>query len=222
MRLVLAGSASANITITGAGKVAFTPDMANVSVGVSSEGKTAVEAWEKNADLVRKIFEALKKLGLDAKDMKTSSLAVNPRYVYPQHQPAKLVGYTATYNLALTVRDLARLGAVLDRVVEAGANRDVGITFGCSDAEKLLDQARARAVADARRKAEIYVKGAGASLGAVQSITEGAPTPWRSFRYEHLAKSAIDLPLPIAVGEQELSVSVTVTYSIVAPPAPRA
>lgn len=93
--------------------------------------------------------------------MKTSSLAVNPRYVYPQHQPAKLVGYTATYNLALTVRDLARLGAVLDRVVEAGANRDVGITFGCSDAEKLLDQARARAVADARRKAEIYVKGAG-------------------------------------------------------------
>src|SRR5262249_22136477 len=102
-----------------------------------------------------------------------------------------------------------------DGVVEGGANRDVGISFGCSDPEKLLDQARARAVAEARKKAEIYVKGAGGALGQVLTISEGHSAPWRQVRYEHQAGKAD--ALPIAAGEQEMSVSVTVIYAIVHP-----
>jgi uncharacterized protein YggE len=211
--LAIAGPASANITVTGTGKITYTPDVAHVTVGASSEGTTASEAWQKNAEIVKKMFETLKKLGLAPKDMKTSSLGVNPRYLYVKDQPPRLLGYTASYTLSLTVRDLNKLGRVLDGVVESGANRDMGISFGCSDPEKLIDQARARAVAEARKKAEIYVKGAGATLGQVQSISEGGYTPWRQFRYEHLAKAA-DAALPIAAGEQEMSVSVTVTYGI--------
>jgi uncharacterized protein YggE len=215
--LVLAGSASASITTTGTGKVTYTPDIAHLSVGASSDGKTAAEAWQKNHEVVRKLFAALEKLGLRPKDMKTSNVGVTPRYLHVKDQPPKLLGYTASYTLTLTVRNLDRLGVILDQAVECGANRDVSISFGCSDPEKLLDQARVRAVAEARKKAEIYVKGAGAALGQVQSITEGTSAPWRHFRYEQLVKAAPGDALPIAPGEQEMSVTVTVTYGIAQP-----
>jgi uncharacterized protein YggE len=213
--LAFAGAASANITVTGTGKVTYTPDIAHVGVGASSEGKTASEAWQKNGEIVRKVFDALKKLGVAAKDIKTTGVSVSPRYHYAKNQPPKLLGYTASYNLTVTVRDLEKLGVVLDGVVAGGANGDVGISFGCSDPEKLLDQARTRAVREARKKAELYTQGAGAALGQVITISEGHTAPWRHFRYEHALKSAPDAPLPIAVGEQDMSVSVTVTYAIV-------
>src|SRR5262249_38667251 len=124
-----------------------------------------------------------------------------------------LLGYRASYTLTITVRDLNKLGRVLDGAVECGANRDMGISFGCSNPERLLDRARAQAVAEARKKAEIYVKGAGAALGQGLTITEGHSAPWRHVQYEHLARAKGDA-LPIASGEQELSVSVTVSYAI--------
>jgi uncharacterized protein YggE len=212
--LVLAGSASANITVTGTGKVKYTPDLAYVSVGASSDGKTAAEAWQKNAELVRQIFDALKKLGIEPRDMTTANVGVSPRYHHVQDQPPKLIGYTASYTLSLTVRDLDKLGTVLDRAVECGANRDVSIRFGVADAEKLLDQARASAVADARKKAQLYVQGAGAVLGQVQTISEGSFSPWRDVRLEY-SKASPGAQLPIAAGEQEMSISVTLTYGIV-------
>jgi uncharacterized protein YggE len=212
--LAFVGSASANITITGTGKVTYTPDIAHVNVGASSDGKTAAEAWQKNAEIVKKVFDALKKMNVAAKDMKTTGLNVSPRYHYVKDQPPRLLGYTATYNLTITVRNLDKLGAILDGAVEAGANRNMGISFGCSDPEKLLDQARARAIRDARKKAEIYVTGAGAALGQVITISEGNVAPWRHFRYDH-AMPASAGELRIAAGEQDMSVSVTVTYAIV-------
>src|SRR5262249_26584810 len=136
------------------------------------------------------------------------------RYHYPKDQPPRLLGYTASYTLTVTVRDLSKLGQVLDSAVESGANRDMGISFGCADPEKLLDKARAAAVAEARKKAEIYVKGAGGALGQVLTISEGHSAPWRHVRYEH-QKAARGDALPVAAGEQELSVSVTVNYAIV-------
>jgi uncharacterized protein YggE len=112
------------------------------------------------------------------------------------------------------VRDLDKVGTVLDRAVECGANRDVNIRFSIADPDKLLDQARAHAVAEARKKAQLYVQGAGATLGQVQSISEGSFSPWRDVRFEYKAV-AQGAPPPISAGEQELSVSVTVTYGIV-------
>src|SRR5262249_50422003 len=123
-----------------------------------------------------------------------------------------LVGYSASYNLSVKVRKLDRLGGVLDALVENGANRNVSISLGCANPEKLLDAARARAIAEARKKATLYVTGAGAALGQVVSITEGSVSPWQHYRFEHLAKAA---PLPIAAGEQQMSVNVTTTYQIV-------
>jgi uncharacterized protein YggE len=212
--LVCSGLASANITVTGTGKVVYVPDVGYVTVGVSSEGQTAAEAWQKNGDIVKKVFDALKALGLDPKDLKTSNIHVSPKYDRPQDKAPVLVGYTAGYDLNVTVRDLKQMGKVLDAAVEAGANRQMTISFGCADPEKFLDEARRKAVAEARKKAEIYVNGAGASLGLVQNISEGNVAPFRSFQYDHMAPAAGKFDLPIATGEQEMSVTVTVTYGI--------
>jgi uncharacterized protein YggE len=205
--------ASANVTVNGTGKVTYVPDIGYVNVGVSSDGKTAAEAWEKNRAIVQKLFDALKAMGLEPKDYKTSGLNLTPRYVHPKNQEPQLVGYTASYDLTVTVRKLNELGKVLDTLVENGANRRMNISLGCADPEKWLDQARLKAVADARKKAQLYVTGAGAALGQVVSISDGQNYAWRSLQYEHVAKAG-DAPLPIAAGEQEMTVNVTITYAI--------
>jgi uncharacterized protein YggE len=213
LTLVCTTVASANVTVSGTGKVTYVPDIGYVGAGVSSDGKTAEEAWQKNAAAAQKLVEFLKNIGIEERDFKTSGIGLAPRYVQPKDQEPRLVGYTASYELSVTVRHLKDLGKLLDGLVAAGANRQMNISLGCSDPERLLDQARAKAVADARKKAEIYVAGAGADLGQVVSISEGSMSPLRSFSYEHMAPAS-NKALPIASGEQELSVSVTVVWGL--------
>ena len=210
--LLFAGFASANVSVNGTGKVTYVPNLLYVTVGVSSDGKTANEAWQKNAETVKKLFEVLKTFGIDAKDMKTTGLNITPRYVNHKDQEPELVGYTATYDLSVTVRKFDEAGRVLDALVENGANRHMNIAFGHSDIEKLMDEARTKAAADARKKAELYVTASGASLGQVLSISEGQAFAPGYLQYERLAKS--DAGLPIAAGTQDLTVSITVTYAI--------
>jgi uncharacterized protein YggE len=212
--LLCTSFASANITVSGTGKITYFPDVGYITVGVSTEDKTAAEAWNKNGEIVKKLFEALKALGVEDKDMKTSNINVSPKYVHPKDQEAILVGYTATYDLSVTVRDLKAMGKILDAMVANGANRHMNIAFGAKDTEKLLDEARKKAVAEARKKADIYATGAGASLGQVVEISEGNYNARPIFReYQHLAVEA-GKDLPIAAGEQEMSVTVTLTYAL--------
>jgi uncharacterized protein YggE len=211
--LLLTGIASADVNVSGEGKVTYVPDLAHVTVGVSADGKTAQEAWRNNSAIVQKLFEVLKANGIDARDMQTSGLNVSPRYTHPKDQEPVLIGYTVTYDLHVTVRKLNELGKVLDGLVENGANRQTSISFGCADPEKLLNEARLKAVADARKKAELYVTAAGASLGPVLSISDSQAIPVRTLQYEHLAKAA-DAPMPIVTGEQEMTVTVTLVYAI--------
>lgn len=211
--LVLAGFATANVTVNGQGKVTYTPDVYYITVGVSSDAATADEAWKKNGEIVRKLFEVLKGYNIDARDMQTSGLNIQPRYVHKKDEEPRVVGYTASYDLKVTVRRMEDLGVILDSLVDNGANRRMNITFGYSNPEKLLDEARVQAVADARKKAHLYVTGAGASLGQVVSISENSHFAPRSLMYEHVAPAKAD-GLPIAVGEQEMSVTVTVVFGI--------
>lgn len=211
--LCLAGAARANVTITGTGKVTYVPNMAHVHVSVSSDGVTAADAWKKNSELVHKIFQALKEFQIEEKDFKTAGMNIAPRYDHPKEKAPVLVGYTVTYDLQITARQLARLGSLLDRLVESGANRGMGIRFSHDRLEELVEQARLNAVADARRRADSYVRTAGGSLGALVSISEGQPYQPPMYRLEHAPASA-SAGLPIAGGSQEISTSVTVSYSI--------
>src|SRR5581483_9635873 len=101
---VFTGLASAKVSVSGTGKIIYVPDVGHVSVGVYAEGKTAAEAWEKNRLKVEKIFEALRKLGLEPRDMQTTGLNVAPKYIHREKQPPELVGYSVSYDLKVTIR----------------------------------------------------------------------------------------------------------------------
>jgi uncharacterized protein len=204
-----------SVTAAGIGKVMYVPDLGHIQVGVAAEGWTVAEAWNKNEEIVKRIFTALKELGVQDKDLRTTNLNVQPRYLHRQNEEPQFLGYTVSYQLTVTVRKLDQVGTVLDRMVDAGANRQMHISFGCSKVDTLLDDARARAVAEARKKANIYVSGTGAKLGEVLSISDlpHAAQP-RGLPIDALALAEGKASLPIAAGEQEMSVSVTVTWAI--------
>jgi hypothetical protein len=211
-----AGLAQADITITGTGKVKYRPDVAYIGLGVSAEADTAAEAWKKQGEIVGRLFALLRKLGIDEKDMKTTGVNLSPRYLRVENEPPQLIGYTATYNLTVSVRQLDLMGKVLDGAVESGANQNVSISFGCGDPEKMLDEARAAAIADARKRAELYAKGAGCALARVKTITEGSGSPWRRHQFDLAMPASREAAkaLTVAAGEQELSVQVTVTWAL--------
>lgn len=208
------GFAAANITVSGTGKVTYTPDMGYVTVGVSSEGQTAAEAWEKNRAIVEKIFAFLKSKGIEPKDMQTSGLNVSPKYHYVKDQPPRLIGYAVSYDLKVTVRKLDEMGMLLDGMVSAGANRNVNVSFGCSDPEKFLDEARRKAVESARKKAQIYAGAAGAQLGAVISISDSHNMAFRSYQFEYATPASADKSLQIAAGEQSMDVTVHLVFAV--------
>jgi len=201
------------VSITGHGKVTFVPNMAYVHASVSNDAKTAAEAWQKTGDAVKRLFQVLKDFGVDEKDFKTAGLNVSPKYIHPKEKEPILVGYTVTYDLQITMRQLSRLGAMLDQLVANGANRGMGVSFSHDQLDQLIEEARLAAVTDARHRADRYVKAAGGSLGALVSISEFHPFQPKMYRLEHAPASG-DAGLPIAGGTQDLNASIVVAYTI--------
>ena len=202
----------AAVSVTGEASISAPPDLALVDAGVASDAKTAREASDANNTAMAKVLAALKAANIDAKDIQTSRLSLQPQYAPNRAGPTAIAGYRASNRVTVRIRDVGKVANVIDTLVGAGAN-DVGnISFEVSEASKLLDDAREKAVADARRKAEIYAKAAGVTLGVPLSIAEaGSPAP--VFRAKMAAPMAA-APTPIAQGEQTLSVSVSVTWAI--------
>jgi hypothetical protein len=203
----------AAISVTGEAQISVPPDLATIDAGVANDAKTAREASEANNAAMGKVLLALKSANIDEKDYQTSRLSLQPQYAPNRStRPASITGYRASNRVTVKIRDVAKVANVIDLLVGAGAN-DVGnISFSVSQASKLLDDARTQAIADARRKAEIYAKAAGVTLGAPLSISEeGAPQPM--FRSKMVAGMAA-APTPIAQGEETLSISVSVTWAI--------
>jgi uncharacterized protein YggE len=201
------------ITVSGEATVSVAPDQAQIEAGVASEAKTAREASEANNAAMSKVLLALKGAGIAEKDYQTSRLSLQPQYAPNRSGPSPVVGYRASNRVTVRVRDVARLAGVIDVLVSAGANDIGGINFMVSNASKLLDEARERAVADARRKAEIYARAAGVTLGAPLSISEeGAPGPvlYRA----KVASAGMAVSAPVAQGEETLQVNVSVSWAI--------
>jgi uncharacterized protein len=202
------------ISVTGEATVSVPPDLAQIDGGVTSEAKTAREATDANNAAMGKVLLALKGAGIDEKDFQTSRLSLQPESA-PNRTgpgPSTIIGYRASNRVTVRLHDVAKVATMIDIMVGAGANDIGGISFMVSKASKLLDDAREQAVADARRKAEIYVKAAGVTLGAPLSISEegnAAPIAYRSKMALGMAESA-----PVAPGEETLHVNVSVTWTI--------
>jgi len=201
----------AAISVTGEATMSVAPDQAQIDGGVTSDAKTAREASDTNNAAMGKVLLALKGAGIDEKDYQTSRLSLQPQYAPNRSGPSPVVGYHASNRVTVRIRDVTKVANIIDLLVGAGANDIGGINFVVSQASKLLDDAREKAIADARRKAEIYAKAAGVTLGEPLSISEeGGSVP--VFRGKMAAPMAT--AAPVAQGEETLSVTVSMSWAI--------
>ena len=202
------------ISVTGEATVSVAPDQAQIDGGVTSDARTAREASDANNAAMGKVLLALKGAGIEEKDYQTSRLSLQPQFATPSKASERAQGilsFRASNRVTVKIRDVTKVANVIDVLVSAGANEIGGIHFTVTQASKVLDEAREKAIADARRKAEIYAKAAGVTLGEPISISEeGAPVP--VFRGKVAAPMAAGAP--VAQGEETLSVTVSVSWAI--------
>jgi uncharacterized protein YggE len=199
------------VSVTGEATVSVAPDQAQIDGGVTSDARTAREASEANNAAMNKVMQALKGAGIEERDTQTSRLSLQPQYAPNRTGTSPITGYRASNRVTIRLRDVTKVANVIDVLAGAGANDIGGINFTVSQPSKHLDEAREKAVADARRKAEIYAKAAGVTLGEPLSISEeGAPAPL--FRGKMAAPMAAGAP--VAQGEETLSVTVNVSWAI--------
>jgi uncharacterized protein YggE len=199
------------VSVSATGSVAAEPDIAYISTGVVTEADTAKDAIARNSAVMTKVIDGLKAAGLAPRDIQTSTLNVEPRYTQARDgRPAAINGYRVMNHVRLTVRDVKRLGEVLDQAIALGANQVSGISFDVANAETLKDEARRQAMANARRRAELYASAAGVGLGNVLRIAEDVQEAVRPMA----GRVAMAAGPPIEAGTRQLTVEVHVTYAL--------
>lgn len=203
-----------NLSAFGETKVA--PDQATITLGVQVQDATAAAAMAANRTRMNATINALKAQGIAERDIQTSSLNLNPQYVYEQNKPQRLTGYQASNDVTITVRDLAKLGPVVDAVVAAGANQINGIAFGIANPKAAEDAARRAAVQALKAKADLYAEATGMRLSRLVNLSEGGgyvPQPPRPM-YRMAAAMADAAPTPVAPGELTVRIDVTGLYEL--------
>mgnify|MGYP001266111148 CR=1 FL=1 len=201
------------VTVIGTGEARVAPDMATVQIGVETTAPTTQEALAQNTAQAQAIIERIKQLGVGDRDVQTSGFNIYATY---DNEGRNVTGYTVSNTVSVTIRDLAQAGDLLDQVVQAGANRVYGISFGLSDPKAAQAQARDAAVADAKSKAEQLAKAGGAGLGTVLVITEniGSSAPVPMPMLDARAEMAAGAPVPVQAGEQVITAQVQITYEL--------
>lgn len=210
----IADEITPTLTVTGHGSAAAAPDMATVMTGVESYGETASDALAMNSEQMVRVMAELSDAGVDAKDIQTSNLSVQPRYNDRKSRDRyEIIGYQVRNSLSVQVRDVAALGETLDAIVRSGANRIDAVSFGFTDPKALKQQARKEAVLDARTTAEIYAAAAGVSLGKILSISDGSGPahPRQDFAMAEMSRAAV----PIAAGQSSIADSVRIIWELV-------
>lgn len=209
----LAESAPAIISVSGDGATEVVPDLATLSIGVTTVGATAAEALAANSAALTAVLERLRTAGVEDRDLQTSNLSVNPNWTgYEKSSGAAAIdGYTAMNMVTVKIRKLDGLGAVLDAAVADGANTLNGLTFGLADPRPAMDAARQAAVQDAAAKAALMAEAAGVKLGKIQSITEGGGYGGPAPMFKDVAQA---MPVPVEAGALSIAASVTVVWEI--------
>src|SRR5262249_46922218 len=186
------------VIVTGEGEVAVAPDHAQITSGVTTRAKSVKEATDANSKVMAAVTAALLEAGVEQKDIQTR-FSIQPVYAPqgPSTEP-KLSGYSVSNQVRVKIREIGKIGEILDRLITAGATDLGGIAFLVSNPSKALDQAREAAIADARRKAEVYTHASGLRLGQVKWIVEDTgvalPIPMRA----QAGSASMAAPVPIA------------------------
>ena len=201
------------IVVAGTGRVSVKPDLADLRLGVSVARPTVAAARTVAAEAMEAILAAVHAAGVEPRDVRTTLLSVQPRYDYRENQPPALTGHELSNVVEVTVRDLSRLGEVVDATLQAGAASLDGLSFRLADPAPAEREARTRAMAEARARADVLAEAAGLVIVGVSDIVEGGtllpPTPL--MKAERML-SAANAGTPVEAGSLEISVTVTVTY----------
>ncbi|MFF0950593.1 SIMPL domain-containing protein [Rhizobium leguminosarum] len=208
------------ISVTGDGESSVAPDMAIVNLAVVKQAKTAREALDENNKAMNDVLAALKSGGIAERDLQTSGFSIQPQYNYPQpvdgqQQQPQLIGYQTINSVTVRLRDLAKLGAVIDQSVTLGINQGGDIQFTNDKPDAAIEEARKAAVADAIKRAKTLSEAAGVKLGRIIEINENVPRAMPQPVYRAtMMKEASDAAVPVQGGENNYNVSVTVTFAI--------
>lgn len=208
--------AGTRLDISATGDVTRVPDLAIISAGVQTRSATASGAIQQAATRMARVRQALTDAGVADRDIQTSTISLNPEYTYANNQPPKLNGYTASNQLSVRFRDIANAGKILDALVSQGANTINGPTLTIDKPESALDEARARAVATGRARADLYARSLGMRVVRLVSVSESSssyPVPPPTVMYARVeAAQAADSK--IDPGEQKLQVNVAMTFEL--------
>ncbi len=206
---------SDTFNVTGIGKAVVVPDIATVSVGVQTQGSTVKAVQENINTTINKVNEALKKLGIDEKDIQTTNYSIYPDYDYLEGRQ-RIRGFTANTTISITVRDIDKTNGVIDTATVNGANQVGGVTFDVDDKTRGQNVAREEAVAEAKRKANDAARIAGFTLGRIVNYSEsfgGEPYPVPLYS-RSLPEAADGVPTQVEPGSTEIAVTVTLSFEI--------
>ena len=207
--------AGTRLDIAATGEVTRVPDIAIISAGVVTRSTSATGAIQENAARMERVRAALRRAGIEPRDIQTSSINLNPEYLYAENQPPQLVGYQASNNLSIRFRDIANTGRILDALVAEGANQINGPSLTIDKPEEALDEARVQAIANGRARAELYARALGMRVVRLLSVSESggyaAPPP---MPVAMMAERGGAADSKIDPGEQRLQVSVAMSFEL--------
>ena len=206
----IAGTA---LDVSATGTSTRAPDIATISAGVVTQAQRAGDAMTANAKAMTATIAALKRAGVADRDIQTQSINLQPQYRYGDNQPPVLTGYQANNRVSVRIRNLAAAGGVIDALVAAGANQIDGPTLTVEHPEAALDEARAKALATARARAELYAKAAGLSVRRIVRISESEGSPPIVRPMAMMASKRAEAT-PVEAGEQELTVNLSVVFEL--------
>ena len=208
--------AGTRLDVSANGEVTRVPDIAVISTGVVTRAASATDAIQQNAARMERVRAALRKAGIEDKDIQTSSISLNPDYVYVERQPPKLTGYQASNQVSVRFRDIRKTGEILDALVAEGANQINGPSLTIDKPDQALDEARMKAIANGRARAELYARALGMRVVRLLSVSEsgGYAVPPPMPMYARVEAMAQDAKTSIDPGEQRVSVSVAMSFEL--------
>ena len=208
------GDPTHGITVQGTAIISLKPDMASLYLGVDAQASTATQAQSNASKAMAAVIASVKKQGVADADLATQGINLNPTYDPNISGTPRVNGYQASQSLAIKVRDLDKVGPVIDAGVAAGATSVGGISFSLADPTAATDQARQMAVADAHKRAQTLATAAGVTLGAPISVTEESATQPPVYYAAGAAVDKASAATPVQVGTTDVTVTVDVVYSI--------
>lgn len=205
------------ISVSGSGSISVEPDLAILNIGVEATGKTVSFARSEAASAMDSVVSSLKKEGILAKDIQTQQLTIYPRYDYQTNKQV-LIGYSVTNTARVKVRDLSKVGKIVDNAAASGGDyvRINGISFNVEDTDQYMESLRKQAVQKAQIKAEEYADSAGVKLGSLRSLTEvGAQSPHMPSAMDNQMRAmSVPMESPISGGELQITVTVFTVFNI--------